>query len=230
MDEEQKKRMQGHRKRVRDQMVGRDSLLGVPEYQVLEYLLLFGIPRKDTKQLAYDLLARFGNFPSVLNASVEELVAVPNMTETAAVLLHTLPNVCTYYEVRRMIGKKILTPQKVVSYVRSLAPSGREALFLICMDKDGSFICGEEASGGSGSRAHICVNAKALLAQALRLGAKKIVIAHNHPSGFPTPSHDDLVSTERLRAFFANMDVDLVDHLIIGDKRAYSIAQNREIV
>ena len=230
MDEEQKRRMQGHRQRVRDQILSRDSLINVPEYQILEYLLLFGIPRKDTKSIAYSLLDKFGDLPNVMQASVEELVAVPNMTQTAAVLLHTIPNICTYYETRRMVDKNVVTSKSAIAYVRSLAPTDREALFLICMDKDGVFICGEEAVDGKGDHVKMYVNAKALLTQALRLGAKKVIIAHNHPSGFTLPSHEDLLSTERLGAFFANMDIELVDHLIIGDKKAFSIAQNREII
>lgn len=227
MDDERKKRMQGHRQRVRDQILSRDNLLSVPEYQILEYLLLFGIPRKDTKALAYELLDRFGDFPRVLAAPVEELESVPNMTKTAAILLHTLPNICTYYEVKRMLGKQVTNSKQVIPYVRSLAPAGREALFLICMDKNGVFICGEEITDGEDNC--VLVNAKLLLSRALTHKAKKIILAHNHPSGFSTPSHDDLLSTSKLHAFFANMDIELVDHMIIGDQKAFSIAQNREI-
>lgn len=228
MDEESKKRMKGHRQRVRDQILNRESLLAVPEYQVLEYLLLFGIPRKDTKSVAYELLDRFGDFSGVLNASIEELSEVPNMTNTAAALLHTLPNICTYYEVKRMIGKKITDSKQVIPYVRSLAPAGREALFLICMDQNNVFICGEEMTDGQDDC--VFVDVKILLAHALKHKAKKIILAHNHPSGFSIPSHDDLISTNKIRVFFSNMDIEMVDHMIIGDKKAFSIAQNREIV
>ena len=228
MDEEQKKRMQGHRQRVRDQIVSRDSLLAVPEYQILEFLLTFGIPRKDTKALAYSLLDKFGDFPSVLSAPIEELRALPNMTNTAAVLLHTLPNLCTYYEVKRMQGKKILSSKEIIPYVRSLAPAGKEAFFLICMDKNDVFICGEEVTDGENDL--VRVDVKVLLTRALKYKAKKIILAHNHPSGFSIPSHEDILSTSRLYSFFANMDIELVDHMIIGDKKAFSIAHNREIV
>ncbi len=218
--------MKGHRDRVRG-VIAENGLSSLPDYQILEYLLFHGIPRKDTKIIAYRLLKKFGSLSGVLEAPIKELSEVPDMTYNAALFLHSLPEVCSAYQVRRLEGRKIISPKQVVPYVRTLAALDRESLFVICMDEKNNFICGDDLIGGKVDR--VQAEASEILSYAVDHKAKKLILVHNHPSGDYTPSHEDIMSTLGIKKILASINVEMLDHIVIAGQKAYSIFLNKEI-
>ena len=111
------KRHQGHRQRMRErvQNYGLDSLA---DHEVLEYILYTTNAQRDTNEIAYNLLERFGDFASVLEASEEELCTVEGIGPTSARLLHMLPQVSRYYGRSRTDGKRCFkTTEQLGSYL-----------------------------------------------------------------------------------------------------------------
>ena len=227
MEDERKKQMQGHRQRVRDEII-RSGLTELPDYRILEYLLFFAIPRKDTKPIAYRLIAKYGSLSGVMDAPVERLAEEKEMTLNAAILLHSLPDVCNVYVKQRLKTNKIYSAGQIVPYVRSIAPKGKETLFIVCLDEKNNFICGEDLF--EGKTAYVRIEPQDLLSRALALKAKKIILAHNHPSDKLQPSKDDVSSTLKLKRMCETVGVELIDHVIIGNSGMFSFLQDGRIL
>lgn len=109
----------GHRERVR-YVVEHNGLRYLPPYQVLEFLLFYGIPYKDTKPIAYELLSKFGTLKNVFLADVKELMQVKNMTRNAALLLKSYGEIHDFVFKAELSEKTVLGPNNVLSYLRDL--------------------------------------------------------------------------------------------------------------
>jgi len=217
----------GHRKRVRGQLI-RSGISTFADYQILEYLLFYGVPRKDTKAMAYQLMGKFGSFTGVLDANVSELMEVPGITYNAAVLLHSLPQICARYELKRLAGRRIYTCKQLVPFIRALSPLDKESMTVVCLDEDSNFMCSIDATD-VGKKERVLINIKDTLAGAVESGATQVVLAHNHPSGNSAPSHNDIDSTKKLTRLFMDSSVSVLDHIIVTPTGAFSIFHNKEI-
>ena len=217
----------GHRKRVRGQLI-RSGIASFADYQILEYLLFHGIPRKDTKAIAYQLLGKFGSFTGVLDASVSDLMEVPGMTYNAAVLLFSLPQICARYEVKRLSGRRIYSCKQLVPYIRSLSPMDKESLTVVCLDENSNFLNSIDVTDVA-KKESVLVRAEDALAGAAESGATQVILAHNHPSGSIAPSHNDVDSTKRLITLFQSAGVSVLDHIVVTPSGAFSIFHNKEI-
>ena len=217
----------GHRKRVRGQLI-RSGIASFADYQILEYLLFYGIPRKDTKAMAYELLGKFGSFTGVLDASVSELMEVPGMTYNAAVLLFSLPQICARYEVKRLSGRRIYSCKQLIPYVRSLSPMDKESLTVICLDENSNFLSSFDVTDVA-KKESVLIRAEDALTGAAAKGATQVVLAHNHPSGVSAPSHTDIESTKKMICLFQAAGVAVLDHVVVTPTGAFSIFHNKEI-
>ncbi len=217
----------GHRKRVRGQLI-RSGISTFADYQILEYLLFYGVPRKDTKAMAYQLMGKFGSFTGVLDANVSELMEVPGITYNAAVLLHSLPQICARYEVKRLAGRRIYSCKQIIPFIRALSPLDKESMTVVCLDENSNFMCSIDATD-VGKKEKVLVNIKDTLSSAVDSGATQVILAHNHPSGNSAPSHDDIDSTKKLTRLFMDSSVSVLDHVIVTPTGAFSIFHNKEI-
>lgn len=214
-----------HRQRVRQRFL-ESGLDDFHEIQVLELLLFYCIPRRDTNPVAHALLEHFGSFSQVMEAPVEELKKVKGMGESSAAFLHLVTAVSRYYQVDRVKQVKILPT--IEDCGRYLIPffHGRrnETVFLLCMDAKCKVICCKEIGEGSVNSAGVPI--RRIVETALGVSATTVVLAHNHPSGVALPSDNDRAITLWVRDALKTMDIRLSDHIIVADDDFVSMNQS----
>lgn len=215
----------GHRQRLKKRFL-EEGLDNFSDIQVLELLLFYCIPRKDTNPIAHNLLDHFGSLSQVLEAPVEELQKVEGVGETAAAFLHLTTAVSRYYLVDRTSRVTVLST--IDDCARYLVPFffGRrnETVFLLCMDAKCKVLCCREIGEGSINSAGISI--RKIVETALGVGATTVVLAHNHPSGVAVPSGDDIQTTRRVAAALSAVEIQLADHIIVADDDCVSLVQS----
>jgi len=217
----------GHRQRVKERFL-KEGLDNFSDIQVLELLLFYAIPQKDTNPIAHALLERFGSLPQVMEASVEELEKVPGVGHNAALLLSLAPAVGRYYMVQRARKATILnTIEACGDYLKSFFIGRRtEVVYLLCLDAKCKVLACREVGEGSVNSASVPI--RRIVEMALAANATTVVLAHNHPSGFAFPSKEDVATTRRVAAALSVVDIALADHIIVADDDYVSLAQNGE--
>lgn len=210
----------GHRNRVKS-VVEENGLKTLLPHQILEFILFYGIPYKDTKEIARELLATFGDFENVLRASVSDLVKIKGMTKNAALLLHSLPEIFAFYRQSRVSPKTILTPDALLSYLETLFSEKHvECFFVISLDASHKLIHTDLIA--EGSFGNVRPDPKVIVEKALKHKAASVILAHNHPSSVPSPSENDIQSTNKLDSVLSAIGIKLLDHVIVGTDSAYS--------
>ena len=174
------KRHQGHRQRMRErvQNYGLDSLA---DHEVLEYILYTTNAQRDTNEIAYNLLERFGDFASVLEASEEELCTVEGIGPTSARLLHMLPQVSRYYGRCRTDGKRCFnTTEQLGSYLMAkFAWSDYERAMLVSLSTRRHIKAAVWLREGTSDR--VSLDVKDVVAAAIKGGTDAVVLCHNQP-------------------------------------------------
>lgn len=213
----------GHRSRLKARF-REQGLDGFTDIQVLELLLFYCIPQKDTNPLAHDLLRRFGSLHQVLDASVEELMKVPGIGEHTALFLHMITEISRFYQVDRATKTEVLPTLELCAQYMLPFFFGRrfETVFLLCLDAKCKVLCCRELGEGSVNAAGISV--RKVVETALSAGASSVVLAHNHPSGVAIPSEEDIQTTQRITSALRAVDITLADHLIVADEDYVSMA------
>lgn len=215
----------GHRAKLKKRFL-RDGLDGFEDHNILEFLLFFAIPRKDTNEIAHALMARFGTLSKVLEASVEELCEVSGIGENAAVLLKTFPAVAKRYYVDRFRPGVLLPEydQMGQDLVYHFAGLEREQVYVMFYDNSLSY-CGSEVIH-EGDINSVGFSLRKVCDAAVRHNAAYMILAHNHPHGLPLASSEDLGTTASLKDFLLKMNVILIDHFIIGESRFTSLRKD----
>lgn len=218
----------GHRERMKEKLL-QTGLEKFPEHEMLELLLYFGIPFKDTNIIAHNLLKKFGSFSSVLEASVEDLMTVKGMTKNAAILLHFLPDFFREYRKNKINQKKpIVNVDDILPLIEAnLHFREMESFYVICLNANQRIIAIVET--GVAELSSVLLSPRAIMDIALRYKAVNIIIAHNHPSGNVLPSDSDIALTIDIKHMLKGIDVELVDHIIVSDDKAYSFYLSGEI-
>ena len=215
----------GHRQRLKDRFL-REGLDNFDELYVLELLLYYCIPRKDTNPIAHKLLDRFGSLTGVFEATAEELQRVPDVGEHAAVFLSLLPQVARYYQVKRAeTGDILCTLNQCGQYlVPRFCGRENETVFLLCLDAKCKVLGCKLVGVGSVNSASIPI--RRVVEIALNTNATTVVLAHNHPSGLALPSDDDIETTLRVAKAMAAVEITLADHIVVADNDFVSMAQS----
>lgn len=215
----------GHRERLR-QRFDQNGLNGFAEHEVLELLLTYAIPRVDVNPLAHRLVNRFGSLAGVLEASAGELKQVPGMGERSAALVSMmLPLLKRYQQAGNREKLRIETYSGLASYCAALFIGSRdEHFYLLCFDAKMQLI--RETLMGAGTVDAVHVSPKMVVQEALRANAVSVAVAHNHPSGNPYPSPDDVELTRGIREALALVDVRFIDHVVVGAGTAFSLKRN----
>ena len=215
----------GHRQRLKDRYL-RDGLDNFEEHQVLELLLFYSIPRRDTNTLAHDLINRFGSLSRVLEAPLEELTEIPGITPNGATLLKLIPDLGRYYHVSCAKREKILRDiEDCGNYLMPFFHDRKnETVFLLCLDAKCKVLTCEKVGEGSINSAGVPI--RQIVETALRANATTAILAHNHPSGLAFPSYEDVQTTRRVAAALDAVEVILVDHIIVADGEWVSLAQS----
>lgn len=215
----------GHRQRMKDRF-REEGLDHFSEIQVLELLLFYCIPRQDTNLIAHALLDHFGTLAQVLEAPAEELEKVKGIGSNAATFLSLMNQVGRYYLVNRSQNIQILqTIDQCGDYLMSFFHGRRnETVFLLCLDAKCKVLCCKELGEGSVNSAGVPI--RRIVETALGANATTVVLAHNHPSGIATPSHEDVQTTRRVAAALSAVEIGLADHIIVADDDYVSMVQS----
>ena len=207
-----------HRERMRKRYLATGEN-GFQDHELLELILFYAIPRKDTNEIAHRLLKRFQTLEGVFSASVDELVQVEDIGSQSAIFIKTVFDMHnrllrdderTSYTTYEEIGELLLKRYKHIEV---------ETMMLFLFDKKGRI--SREAIIAIGNSDDAMFNMKNIVSIAAAQGAYFAVVAHNHPSGNPKSSFDDKVSTLQIKEALENLDVRLKEHYIIADG-AYS--------
>lgn len=210
-----------HRSRMQKR-VEREGLTSLAAHEVLEYLLFFAIPRKDTNALAHRLIQHFGGFCEVLEASEEQLMEVDGIGPASARLIHSFREVERCYQIQKLREQHIrLTTAKLCSeYVRPLfSDPHREEFYMIALNDHLEPL--KNLRLGEGSPNAVKLDASTVIRSAVNSRCSCVLLAHNHPSGLVIASADDMNSTRRIMALLNQVDVEVVDHIILGQNDQY---------
>ena len=215
----------GHRQRLKNRF-REEGLDHFEEHEVLELLLYYTIPRKDTNPIAHELLHRFGSLAQVLDARPEELAKVPGMGDSAATFLSLITSVGRYYLVNRTIQETILPSiEKCGQYLVPFFHGRRnEMVYILCLDAKCKVLCCKEMGEGSVNSAGVPI--RRIVETALGANATSVILAHNHPSGFALPSGEDVQTTKRVAMALDAVEIQLVDHIVVADDDFVSLAQS----
>jgi len=205
----------GHRERLRERFRkgGADAL---PDYELLELVLFRAIPRRDTKDLAKRLVARFGSFADVVNAPPHRLKEVAGIGEAVITELKLIQAAATRLSRTGVIQKPLLSSgQEVIAYLTvAQAYEHREQFRILFLDKKNRLIADEVQ--GQGTVDHTPVYVREVVKRALELSSTAIILVHNHPSGDPTPSRADIDMTKLVIDAGRPLGVTVHDHIIVG--------------
>ncbi len=205
----------GHRGRLRDRfmMGGADAL---PDYELLELVLFRALPRRDTKDLAKRLIARFGSFAEVINAPESRLAEVKDVGQSVITELKLIRAAA----LRLMRGEIMQRPAlsswtQVLDYCRAaMGFETREQFRILFLDKKNQLVADEVQQEGTVD--HTPVYVREVVKRALELSATAIILVHNHPSGDPMPSRADIEMTRQIVDAAKPLGVLVHDHIIVG--------------
>jgi len=204
----------GHRARLRKRLFegGGKALL---DHELVEYLLALAIPRRDTKEQAKELIARYGGVGPLLSASADALKR-EGLSETVIGALKIAEATALRLLETRTEGTPILSSwDALCDYLHAaMAHSRTEQVRVLFLNSKNMLIANEAMWNGSVDEA--AVHVREIIARAIALGAAALIIVHNHPSGDPTPSQQDIRITQDLVEAARHMKISVHDHVIVG--------------
>lgn len=205
-----------HRRRVKERFL-KSGLDNFAPHEILELLLFYAVPQKDTNVLGHKLIDRFGSVRGVLSAPYEELCAVDGVGDHVATLLRLcLPLAAhVYMEEERQKDKTYKTLEDVGEFfLTQFEGTSEEKVLLLMLDNSYRMIDCQQV--GVGTINSVGVTTRRMIELALGSQAAAVVLAHNHPTGIAIPSQEDLSATTYLREAFAAVSVSLLEHVLIA--------------
>ena len=216
-----------HRKRLRERFL-KNGLAGFAEHEAVELLLTLAVPRRDVKQPAKALLARFGNLRGVLDAPRAELQGVAGVGEVAAISLHVIRAAATLYlQQASEDAPEVLTdPQLLSDFWRARIGALKHEVFAVAyLDSAGRLLRDGVETLQEGTIDRAAVYPRRVAEAALRREAAAIVLAHNHPNGRLQPSEHDKLITRAIVLAVQTLGLRVVDHLIVAAQDTFSFRQ-----
>ena len=211
----------GHRERLRQRFLA-GGHKPMPEYEILELLLFNAIPRIDVKPLAKRLLEAFGDLNGVVAASEHRLLKVEGATPFVYLQLRIAEAFAQRMSQAKILKRDILSSwDDLIDYCRtSMAHRETEQFRVIFLDRKNTVIADEEQAKGTVD--HVPVYPREVAKRALELNSSAIILIHNHPSGDPTPSQQDITMTDLILSACQAIGVTIHDHVIIGKETEVS--------
>ena len=212
---------EGHRTRMRARLLtaGPDA---VADHELLEMVLFLALPRRDTKPIARALLARFGSFANAVSAPLPELRGIEGLGDAGAAALKTIQAAALRLVRADVQDRPVLNNwARLMDYLTAVLSRERVEQFrVLFLDSRNRLLADEAQSRGTVN--HTPVYPREVVKRALDLHATALILVHNHPSGDPAPSRDDIAMTRTVQHAAAALSVVLHDHVIIGNGRWFS--------
>ncbi len=207
---------EGHRQRIRKKFISH-GLDNFEDHEVLELMLFYAVPRKDTNEIAHRLLNTFGSIPAIFDAPINLLKEVEGIGESVAIFVKLIPELTRLYSERKFSTVNHSMELKSLCDKLSLKFIGRtiEAVAVMLFDAKGKIIYDGIVNKGSVNAVEMY--SRKIIELVVLYNACSIILAHNHPSGVAVPSQADVESTRHLSRVLRNMRVTLLDHIIVAD-------------
>lgn len=216
----------GHRERIREKYL-KNGINSFQEYEILELLLTYAIPRKDTKDLAKNLLKKFGSIEKVITAKKEELEEVEGLGKASISflkLMGELPHIFYENSLRNTDIITIKSKENLLKFLRSkIAFEKIEKFYVLYLSNSNELIAYNEKSYGTLDKS--AVYPREIYKDVLKYDAKAIILAHNHPSGSAKPSKSDMDITKEISNGLKNFDALLLEHIIITENSYFSFLE-----
>ncbi len=218
----------GHRKRELQEFVANINHTDIPHHKLLEMLLYYGVPQKDTNRIAHDLINTFGSFDRVLEADITDILAIKDITHNAAALIKLiLPLTAAYIDSKFGEADTLKTREDIGGFLlQKYFTVSNERCSVICLNNAGRLLSFDIIAEGDIESVGISI--RLIVERALKTGATAVVLAHNHPSGFAVPSKADVEITATVASALRAVSVRLFDHIIIAGNDYVSMAQTHE--
>lgn len=215
----------GHRSRLKKRYLG-SGPEGLHDYEILELLLTYAIPRRDVKHLAKRLLREFKSFRGVFDAELEDLTRIAGLGEHSTVLIKLVRDCSDLYLKHEIQEKRaISSPLELLDYCRSaMAGLANEQFRCIFLNTKNRLLADEILAEGTISQT--VIYPRKVIERAIFHKAAALIFVHNHPSGDVTPSRQDISLTETLKNAVTPLGITVHDHLIIGENGHYSFREN----
>lgn len=213
-----------HRERLRERF-RKTGFEGFRDYEALELLLTYAIPRRDVKPLAKELIARFGSFRGVLDAPYEEITGVSGIKGNAATFIGCMKECAALYLREGVMRKKQVSSTGALLDYLSVKMSGLsdEQFKAVFLNSQNEIIADEVIQEGTVDRS--VVYPRKVMERALYHKAAALIVVHNHPGGSPKPSPEDKRITQELKSAAASLGITLHDHLIICKSGYFSFLE-----
>lgn len=215
----------GHRNRVRNRFIS-EGLDTFEDHQVLELLLYYCIPRRDTNELAHRMIKEFGSLAGLFEAEPKDIEKRCGVSENTAILISMIPSLARrYFKVKWGDKPQLSSSTKAGEYTTSLF-AGRtyEAFYVICLDAQNRVNHADLVQEGTLTEAP--VYPRLVVETVLRHRACNIILAHNHPGGSLQPSKADIEITDRIEKALEAISVRVVDHIIVAGDKYFSFKEN----
>ena len=224
MEQQNKKKNvhEGHRERMRNKYVNK-GIEVFEQHEILEMLLFYAIPRKNTNDIAHRLLEACGSLSAVFDAPIDILMQ-QGLSYNAAVLLHMIPDLSRAYQSDKFDNEeKIITDENIgKKMVHLFAGKNEECVYAFFLDAKRKEKYSGIISKGDASSAPLF--SKDIVSIAARCKAVTVIIAHNHPSGVAFPSRADLEATADIADALDTIGIHLADHIIVADRDYISLS------
>lgn len=193
-------------------------------HNVLEFLLFYSIPRGDTNPIAHRLIDAFGSLSGVFDATPEELMKVSGVGESTAILISMIPQMARKYLEDKADAVNVVGGCGDIGAYLLPKFVGRtnEALMMVSIDNKNKVISCSVVAEGTVDSAK--VSRRKVMEEAMKVKATRVILAHNHPRGVAVPSAEDVAMTREIGRLFAQVGIELVDHIIIADDDYVSMA------
>ena len=213
---------EGHRQRLKNRFLN-DGLSGFEKHNILELLLFYSIPQKDTNDIAHELLKTFGSLKGVFEADFNELIKVKGVKENTATLLKLIPEVARQYMLEEVDGEKVFdTAEKIGKYfIRKYIGEVNEVVYMMLLDNGYKVINVVRVHEGSVNSSSITL--RQIMTEVIKSNASMVVLAHNHPNGAPVPSMEDMNTTYSLKNTLSSYDVKLIEHILVAGHEYFPI-------
>lgn len=205
--------------RARLLAAGPDS---VADHELLEMVLFLALPRRDTKPIGRALLTRFGSFAGAVSAPASDLRSIDGLGDAGVAALKTVQAAALRLVRADIVDRPVLENwDRLLDYLMAVLARERVEHFRVLFLDSRNGLLADEAQA-RGTVSHTPVYPREVVKRALELHASSLILVHNHPSGNPEPSHDDIEMTQQVKQAATALSITLHDHLIIGNGRWFS--------
>lgn len=219
----------GHRDRMKERYIKELSFDSFEEHQVLEMLLFYAVPRRDTNDLAHRMIDEFGSLAGLFDADPLDVAKRCGVSRSTAVLVTMLPDLMKRYLLSKNGEKPVLgSVEQAGEHAASLFyGKDNENFYAICVNAQNKVI--QQVKINEGTVCEVAVYPQKVAEAALRFKARSVILAHNHPGGSLTPSQEDIELTRSVEAALKAIGVKLNDHIIAAGGSFISLKREHYI-